>query len=48
MNHIQYSIWLNTNTQFHDIQIAITRGHHTQEQDWYDSTIKAVFLVRLV
>jgi hypothetical protein len=47
VNHIQYPVWLNTNTQFHDIQIAITRGHHKQTQDGYESTIKEAFLVRL-
>jgi hypothetical protein len=40
-------MWLNTNTKINDIQIAITRGHHTQTHDEYDSTIKTAFLVRL-
>jgi hypothetical protein len=46
-NHIQYPVWLNTNIQNHDFNFSITRGHHKQTQDGYESTIKAAFLVPL-
>ena len=45
--HIYYPVWLKTNTLFHNIEIIITRGHHTQTQDQYETMLKTDSLIRL-
>jgi hypothetical protein len=46
-NELYYPEWLQTNTQFHDIQFANTSGHHTQTQDRCDNRLKTNILILL-
>jgi hypothetical protein len=37
-----YPVCWDANTHFNDIQFAVTTGHHTKTQDWYNSTLKSL------